>query len=176
MKRDVAALYSEHRDFVGRTLIHFGIPEADLADQTHEVFIVVLRRLSTYRGEATMRTWLYAIARRVAASYRRRGYRVRERTVESMQDPSVDAEFLDQAAERVLARRHLNGILDRLQTSHRTALVMADVQGLTRKQIAAATGCRVSTVASRLQRARSEVRRQAQSAFAPRRTSPVEAA
>ncbi len=153
---DVTELYERHREFVGRSLERFGIPEADRSDQVHEVFIVVLRRLHTYRGDASIRTWLFAIARRVAAGYRRRGYRVREEVSEEVDlQPAEDVAV---GAERVLIRHQLNEILAGMHASHRDTLLMADVFGLTRKQIAEKMGCRVPTVGSRLHRAREHAR------------------
>jgi RNA polymerase sigma-70 factor, ECF subfamily len=70
--RDFHAAYTEHFDFVWRSLRLLGTPRDLLDDAAQDVFGVVYRRLEDFDGGAALRTWLFAIARRVAANYRRR--------------------------------------------------------------------------------------------------------
>ena len=51
----------------------------DADDLTQETFVRVVRALPAFRGEATARTWLLAIARRACADAVRRNVRVRRR-------------------------------------------------------------------------------------------------
>lgn len=64
--------YTEHFDFVWRSLRLLGTPRGLLDDAAQDVFGVVYHRLDDFDGGAAFRTWLFAIARRVAANYRRR--------------------------------------------------------------------------------------------------------
>jgi RNA polymerase sigma-70 factor (ECF subfamily) len=69
---DFQAVYTAHFDFVWRSLRLLGAPQDSLDDAAQDVFSVVFRRLEDFDGRAALRTWLFAIARRVAANYRRR--------------------------------------------------------------------------------------------------------
>ena len=65
-------IYAQHFAFVWRVLRTFGVAEAALEDAAQDVFVVVHRRLPEFEGRSAITTWLFAIARRVAGSHRRR--------------------------------------------------------------------------------------------------------
>ena len=57
-----AELYTEHSRAIYYLALRFlGNPEK-AEDATHDVFLKAFRKLDQFRGEATMRTWLYRIA------------------------------------------------------------------------------------------------------------------
>ncbi|HLL20652.1 MAG TPA: sigma-70 family RNA polymerase sigma factor, partial [Kofleriaceae bacterium] len=66
-------VYTQHAAFVWRVLRTFGVGESQIEDAVQDVFVVVHRRLGEWEGRAAITTWLFAIARRVASTYRRRG-------------------------------------------------------------------------------------------------------
>src|SRR5215510_3662746 len=63
--------YAEHFAFVWRCLGALGVPSASQDDAAQEVFVVVHRRLPEFRGESSVRTWLYGIVRNIASNVRR---------------------------------------------------------------------------------------------------------
>jgi RNA polymerase sigma-70 factor (ECF subfamily) len=65
------AIYGEHFPFVWRCLRALGLPEAAIDDAAQDVFVIVHRQLPAFRGESSVRTWLYGIVRNVAANQRR---------------------------------------------------------------------------------------------------------
>src|SRR5215207_8141138 len=65
-------IYQAHVGFVWRVLRTMGVPETALEDAVQDVFVVVHRRLPEWQARAAITTWLFAIARRVASSSRRR--------------------------------------------------------------------------------------------------------
>ncbi|HXK20478.1 MAG TPA: sigma factor, partial [Polyangiaceae bacterium] len=44
----IARVFSEHADFVWRSLRRLGVPSADVDDALQEVFLVVHRRIAEY--------------------------------------------------------------------------------------------------------------------------------
>ena len=64
-------IFDEHARYIWRTLRHLGIPEADAPDLCQEVFVTVHRRLASFEGRSSLRTWLYGICIRVASEHRR---------------------------------------------------------------------------------------------------------
>ena len=86
-------LYRENVAFVWRSLRRLGVSERDVDDVCQEVFVIVHRKLSTFDATAAMRTWLFGIARRVAADHRKRAH-VRRETLTCPSDSSgVRARF-----------------------------------------------------------------------------------
>src|SRR6185369_8078226 len=77
----LADIYAEHTEFIWKTLYRLGVREHHVEDVFQEVFVVVLRRLSSFDGRAAMTTWLFGICLRVARGYRRRAYFRREQAV-----------------------------------------------------------------------------------------------
>lgn len=65
------AIYSEHFPFVWRCLRGLGVHVSALDDAAQDTFVVVHRRLAEFRGDSSVKTWLYSIVRNVAANHRR---------------------------------------------------------------------------------------------------------
>jgi RNA polymerase sigma-70 factor, ECF subfamily len=65
-------VYRAHFAFVWRCLQGLGVAAQHLDDVAQDVFVIVHRRLSDFRGDSSLRTWLYAIVRNLAANHRRR--------------------------------------------------------------------------------------------------------
>ncbi len=69
--QNFAAVYAAHFDFVWRCLRGLGVAPAALEDAAQDVFVIVHRRLASFEGRSTFRTWLFGIVRKVAFNYRR---------------------------------------------------------------------------------------------------------
>ncbi len=156
---DVASLHAAHADFVWATLQRFGVRDADLEDALQEVFIVVHRRLDSYDGTSKVTTWLFGIAMRVAAAFRRKAHVRRERTMDEVPEgDDADCNTLspEEAASRREAHVTLMAILDTLDLERRAVFVMFEIEELSCEEIATIVGIPVGTVYSRLHKARKE--------------------
>ena len=152
---DVSLIYRQHSSFVDRVLGRYGVPETDRPDQVHEVFVVVLRRWPSYRGEGAMTTWLFSICRFVAASYRRRAHRVRE--VVTAEIERAATAFEDDRHDRVdlhKARTLLLAIIDKMSAEQGRTFIMMEMHGQTGRQVASHFSCPLQTVFSRRRQAR----------------------
>lgn len=69
----VARLFEKHHLAVQAYARHLGAQEADAEDVCSIVFEVAFRRLDSFRGASSPRTWLFGIARRVLSDRRRSG-------------------------------------------------------------------------------------------------------
>jgi RNA polymerase sigma-70 factor (ECF subfamily) len=150
----VPEVYRLHADFVWKTLARFGVPDRDRPDQVQEVFVVVHRRLATFRNEGEMTSWLFSIARRVAAAYRRRAYRVKETVTAEPEAQIAASDCPENDAAMRHARAQMETILDRMSIDQRAVFVMFEIDGMTGQEIAALMECPLQTVFSRLRRAR----------------------
>ena len=142
-------------------------------DLTQETFLQTFRSIKSFRGDSSLKTWIYRIAINQARN-RRRWWRRRRRD----QTVSLDAsqagahstfgENLTDEPERnpeqLALRREreatLLSALSKLKLPFREVVVLRDVEGLSYEEVAAALGIGVGTVKSRLSRARTEMRRQ----------------
>jgi len=160
-----AELFREHAPHAGRALRNLGVSEADLPDALQEAFLVVHRRLPDFRGESSLRTWIYGICLRVASAHRKKPHRRREVALELAGEQASARTPHDDAVQRQALVR-LDDVLDELDDDKRAAFVLYEIEELTLAEIAEAVGAPVPTVYSRLQAARKTV----QAAFASERS------
>jgi RNA polymerase sigma-70 factor (ECF subfamily) len=148
------ALFREHASAVATFAHRLGVPRDDVHDLVQEVFLVAHRKGGYEQGPARPRTWLCAIAVRLA----RKAHRERAR-----RDPS-DSPRIELArgeerdpGEQLETRRSLEqvqGALDTLELEHRAAFVLYEIERESCEDIAAALEVPVGTVYSRLHHAR----------------------
>lgn len=152
---ETTQVFEQHHDFVWRSLAHLGVPRAVVDDATQDVFMVVHRRLEHFQRDMPMRAWLYGIARRVAHRYRARA--AKNRRVQSAQaSPSAapdDVVALQEAAALVTS------FLAEQPADQRDVFILAELEGLSGPEIAAAVGAKLNTVYSRLRLARRQFAR-----------------
>ena len=139
--------------------------DADADDVTQDVFVQVLRKLPSFRGEAALPTWLHRITVNAALSYRRKQATRSKRFV-----PLFPEELLEDGSRPTSSRRQLaepekqaleqemhrliEAAISRLPENHRKVCVLADVKELSSSEIAGMLGLSVAAVKSRLHRAR----------------------
>lgn len=122
-------------------------------DLTQETFIEAVRSAHTFRGEALLRTWMCAIARRRIARYYER-----ERRDEVARAGLVAV--ADDGSDPVEQRDEVIRALGRLPAVHRQVLVLKYLEDLTVEDIARDLGRSNVQVQSLLQRARAGLRRE----------------
>jgi RNA polymerase sigma-70 factor (ECF subfamily) len=154
----------------------------DAADVTQEVFLKVFRNIREFRGECSLKTWLYRITVN-ESSNRRRWFSRHRRRETSLDDhaegaPAASEQLVDPQEsqyERLLREerhRALETALAGLSESFRVAVVLRDIEGLSYEEIAEVLRVPVGTVKSRILRGR-ETLKQRMTALAGDR--PVEA-
>lgn len=146
-------LYDEHFDFVWRSLRRLGVPVSSLDDAAQDVFLIALRRRDDFEGRSAVKTWLFGIAWNVARNLSRS----KARREDPLPEALVDGRHLGQeeAAARAEAVTTLYELLDGLDDDKRAVFVMAELEEMGAKEIAAVVGVPENTVYSRLRAARS---------------------
>jgi RNA polymerase sigma-70 factor (ECF subfamily) len=132
----------------------------DAKDVLQETLIAVTRGIGDFRGESSLPTWLYAIARSFCIKRRRRhkGEPAETEPLESVRT-SRDDDLEESMAARELKAK-LDHAIARLDAKQREVLVLRDVEGLSAPEVAEVLGLRVEAVKSRLHRARAALREQ----------------
>jgi RNA polymerase sigma factor (sigma-70 family) len=136
--------------------------EQDAEDAFQATFLVLARKASSVLKRESLGCWLYQVAHRtaLAAAAVCRRSRVRERPMNEMPHPEVAP------AEPQDWRPLLDRELSRLPARYRAAVILCDLEGLSRKQAARQLGIVEGTLSSRLATARKMLaRRLADSGF-----------
>lgn len=145
------AIYAQHFRGIWRTLRRLGVSDAQLDDAAQDVFVVVHRKLHTFDGRS-LRSWLYAIAVRVASDYRRGAV---HRQTAPLPDSIADAApGPARASELNESVRLLHDLLAALDDQKRTVFVLSELEQLSVPEIAEALGANLNTVYSRVRAAR----------------------
>jgi RNA polymerase sigma-70 factor (ECF subfamily) len=153
---DFQAVYRAEFSYVWKTLRRLGAPPRDLDDLTHDLFVVVYRRLSDYDATRPLRPWLFGIAVRVMSDYRRSARRIRE-PLETHAEPPPEAPIAEEATVAAEARSLLIQALDSLDLDRRAVFVMHELDELPIPEVAVSLGIPVNTAYSRLRLARAEI-------------------
>jgi RNA polymerase sigma-70 factor, ECF subfamily len=134
-----------------------------------DIFIAVYRALPRFRGEAKFSTWIFRVATNHCKNrrlYRQRRHVDQHEPLEGRpRDDGPERQLpdhgpgTDRAAHRSEAVEMLQEALDSLDESHRTIVVLRDIEGLSYEEIADILDLARGTVKSRLHRARAHLAR-----------------
>lgn len=153
---DFRAVFEEGFEGVVHSLRRLGVREADLEDLAHDVFVVAYRRLADYDPTRPVRAWLFGIALRLAAAYRRRAHRrleVADADAAEVVDPQPLAEGMLADEQR---RQLVLEALEALDLDKRAVLVMHDLEGHPMPIVAETLEVPLNTAYSRLRLARDQ--------------------
>ena len=144
-------VYAAQVAFVWRVVRTLGVADAHLEDAVQDVFVVVHRRLHEFEGRAAITTWLFAIARRVAAGYRRRN--------EGDRRVPLDEQLVDRAdtfaeLSRAEAAARVLAMLGKLDEDQRIVFALVELEQLPVPEVARMLDIKINTAYSRLRLAR----------------------
>jgi RNA polymerase sigma-70 factor (ECF subfamily) len=141
---------------------------AEAEDIAQEAFIKAYRALPQFRGDSAFYTWLYRIAINTAKNAvvsRDRSpieYNVDRNNIDTDESYDMQGRMKDSETPEGLVltdeiRTTVNAAIEALPEDLRTAIVLRELEGLSYEEIAAAMGCPVGTVRSRIFRAREAI-------------------
>ena len=141
---------------------------SDAPDIVQEVFLKVFRNIGSFRGNSSLKTWIYRIAVNEAYNHRRWFSRHQRQEValgredglpsyaDSVADPAPTP--FDQAADHE-TRALVEKALEKLNPKFRAAVVLRDIEDLSYEEIAAVLEISLGTVKSRILRGREGLRK-----------------
>jgi RNA polymerase sigma-70 factor (ECF subfamily) len=137
--------------------------DLDAEDVTQDVFLQVVRKLPTFRGESALPTWLHRVTVNAALALRRRQAARAEQLVRFTLDdlPEMDLGGVDPPQTILLereARQRIDRAVASLPAMYREVVVLADLEGRSNAEIAERLELSVAAVKSRLHRARQFLR------------------
>jgi len=160
-------LLSEHLDALYRTALRLCEGrEADAEDLLQDAMIRAFERFAELRDVQAARAWLFTIVvrtnlNRLRGERRRREFVVTDLGEQEFENALADwhgISTLEEEMDRSDLRAVLAAALDTLAADLRTTVWLADVEGFRQREIASMFGVPEGTVASRLYRARRDLR------------------
>jgi RNA polymerase sigma-70 factor (ECF subfamily) len=141
---------------------------SDASDIVQEVFLKVFKNIGNFRGNSSLKTWIYRIAVNEAYNHRRWFSRHQRREValgpeeglrtyaDSLADTSRTP--FDQAADHETFAL-VEAALEKLNPKFRAVVVLRDIEDLSYEEIAAVLDVSIGTVKSRILRGREALRK-----------------
>jgi RNA polymerase sigma-70 factor (ECF subfamily) len=150
--------YRDHhaavRAFARRLVGH----DAEAEDLVHEVFVRLPAAARRFRGDASLRTLLVAMAVNHARQHVRAAARRRAATERLQREQRVQPAATDDPAERHALAQALTRALDALPLDQRVAFVLCEVEERTSAEAATIAGTSDGTMRARLLLAKKKLR------------------
>jgi RNA polymerase sigma-70 factor, ECF subfamily len=160
-RASLATLLRQHQEKVFRFGVRMcGDPE-DAKDVAQETLMTMARTVGDFRGDASLTTWLYTVARSFCIKKRRltKGAPAFHEPLDKLDREAPSSALTpEQNLIGQQARDTVTAALDALDSEAREVVILRDIEGLTATEAAQAIGISVAALKSRLHRARAELR------------------
>jgi RNA polymerase sigma-70 factor (ECF subfamily) len=158
-----ASLFHLHKHRVYAVCLRMTKNTAEADDLTQDVFIQVFRKLSTFRGESALSTWLYRLAVNTALMHFRKQAPRQvslDETGEHDSTPVARREHgrRDDRLSSSLDRIALTRALEALPVGYRTIFELHEIKGYGHREIAKLLRCSVGNSKSQLHKAKQRIR------------------
>lgn len=152
---ELSDMYCREFGYVWHTLRRLGIPQRELPDVTHDVFVTVCRCLDRYDPSRPIRPWLFGVAFRVASDHRHLSRNAREAAHETIEVPD-ERPLPDERISRSQTRELVREALAALDPDRRAVLILHDIDDASVPEIARTLAVPENTLYSRLRVAREQ--------------------
>jgi RNA polymerase sigma-70 factor (ECF subfamily) len=158
-----AQLYTLHKRRIYSLCLSMVGNVAEAEDLTQEAFLQFHRKISTFRGESALSTWLHRLAINVVLMHlRKKGLQLT--SLDEVMEPTPDQRpgrgfgapdlILSGAIDRLALQR----AIDNLPAGYRLIFVLHDIEGYEHNEIAALLDCSIGNSKSQLHKARLKLR------------------
>ena len=162
---DIEEIYEQHRPRVFSWCLRITRNVEDAEDLTQDTFLLLCRKINTYRGEAAFSTWLYRMATNVALMRMRRKTLPQTPIDEILEthkgaiNPRQELKTSDRVLAASVVRVDLERMFDQMPSGYRKAFFLHDSEDYSHPEIAELTGWSIGTSKSQLHRARRQLRK-----------------
>lgn len=154
-------LVTRHQRLVWHMILRMVKNPSDADELAQETFLQVHRKLSQFRGDSALSTWIGQIAFSLAARFLQRKRILLVEPTDGEDDPvarlSDDSDLLDEMADAELYT-HVAAAMEQLPPIQRTLLTLFHLEEQTIEEASQITGLPTGTVKSYLFRARARLR------------------
>jgi RNA polymerase sigma-70 factor, ECF subfamily len=154
-------LFRTHSDAVYRLAYRLLGNPLDAEDVVQETFISVFASLHSFRGEASLRSWLHRITVRTAGHYRRKARRKGTAPLSLVPEELQEGNSEDpgRTADARAALKHLRKVLGKVGEGRRAVFILHEVEGYSLPEAAALLDISVTAAKKRVWRARRDLER-----------------
>jgi RNA polymerase sigma-70 factor, ECF subfamily len=157
-----AALFEKYKRVVYSLSLRILRVPADAEDVTQDVFLLLFRKISMFRGESAFSTWLYRLTTNAALSRLRRGD-MKNRSCETEDRgtggaPDRRTGAPDPRLRHCVDRLTLEQAISGLPSNYRSVFALYVMQGYKHREIAKMLNCSISNSKSQLHKARQVLR------------------
>ncbi len=156
-----AELFTVHKARIYSLCLRMTNNIAEAEDLTQDAFLQVFRKLSTFRGDSALSTWLHRIAVNTVLMH----FRKRALHQVSLDERSEDGKTLrrecsskDHRLSGTVDRMALIGALNELPAGYRSIFLLHEVHGYEHQEIAKLLDCSVGNSKSQLHKAKLRIR------------------
>jgi RNA polymerase sigma-70 factor (ECF subfamily) len=137
-QRAATLLVERHASAVARFVASIGARD-DVEEVVQDTFVRAFASLDGFRGESSLRTWLFTIARRLVLDRRRAARRRGEQVEVQESDAATEYDSLDGVVADETQRR-LRAALEKLSPTQRVVFVLRVSEGMSYAEIAETVG------------------------------------
>jgi RNA polymerase sigma-70 factor (ECF subfamily) len=149
----IGDLYERHRLKVYAICLQMTKNTSEAEDLTQEIFVHLLNKIGSFRGDSQFSTWLYRVTTNHVLMHFRRSSRRRDRFPELPVKSNVTSGL------QVLDRIAIDDALAKLPSGSRSVFLKFDIEGYKHEEIAGILGCSVGNSKSQLHKARRKLRK-----------------
>jgi RNA polymerase sigma-70 factor (ECF subfamily) len=148
-----------HLDALYQTALRLTGSRAEADDVVQETYLRAYRSFDRFNPGTNCRAWLFTILRNAFLNRLRAGRReVLEADMDEREATQSRTAAMESSPEETFFQTVLHGDVDRalkaLPLVFREAIILADIEGLSYREVADVVGCPIGTVMSRLSRGR----------------------
>lgn len=152
-------LYERHHRRVYAVCLGMTRNPAQAEDLTQEVFVHLVRKIGSFRGDSQFSTWLHRLTVNLVLMHFRRNETRREQRQETLEDRAFTVHRNHQPiSAQLIDRMALRSAMTQLPPGCRAVFLLFEIGGFKHDEIATMLGCSSGTSKSQLHRARMKLR------------------
>ena len=158
--RALGELYERHKHRTYAVCTRMTGNTADADDLTQEVFLSLVHKIGSYRGESQFTTWLHRLTvNQVLMHFRKRNVKF-EKVTEEGETPEQTVRGTENPFRMpIVDKIALESAIEQLPAGYKNVFVLHDVEGFEHEEVARILGCSVGTSKSQLHKARLKLRK-----------------
>lgn len=150
------AIYRAYSGFVCNVAFRIVNKREDAEEVTQEVFILIYRKLKSFRFQSSLKTWIYRITVNTAINMSKKWNKERKHMTEY--NDQLNSQVLPSGVQNTIGQEYHENLivqlLGSLNAEQRECVVLRNMEQLSYLEIAQTLNININTVRSRLKRAR----------------------
>ena len=155
----MGVLYERHKPRVYALCLRMTGNMSEAEDLTQEIFIQLLGKAGSFRGESQFSSWLYRLTTNYVLMHFRKLVRKKERFPYLEDEYEATHELKISIGTQLLDRMALDAAVARLPSGCRSVFLKFEMEGYNHEEIATIFGCSVGNSKSQLHKARRKLRK-----------------